>query len=418
MPLDDSSPFLSTFRQVRSPRWKGVLLKTPFHSRTSALCESYNWRNWAGYVVPSSYQLVPEMEYHAIRNAAGLIDVSPLYKYHLAGRDAGRLVDKLVTRDTTKCRPGQVMYTPWCDDAGKTVDDGTLWNLGDGSYRMTAADSNLKWFQDNAIGMDVDVRDVSEDIGALALQGPTSQAILADAADGAIAKLRYFRFASGRIDGIPVTVSRTGYTGDLGYELWVDREDAERTWDAVSDRGKGHGLMPAGNLALDITRIEAGFILSEVDYIPSRKAVIDAQCYSPFELSLDWTVSLEKGPFVGRRALLKEARRGPPRRIVGLEIDWPFVEGLYAAVGLPPEPPRLAWRSSVPVYRGDRQVGRATSGCWSSTLKKYIALATVAAEFASVGMRVEMEITVEGERKRAPAVVVKRPFFDPPRKRA
>lgn len=395
-----------------------MLRKTPFHSRTSALCESFNWRNWAGYVVPSSYQLVPELEYHAIRNAAGLIDVSPLYKYDITGRDAGRLVDKLVTRNAAKCGPGQVMYTPWCDDHGKTVDDGTLWNLGDGSYRMTAAESNVRWFQDNGIGMDVEVRDVSEDLGALALQGPTARAILGDALGGAAARLKYFRFATGRLDGMALTISRTGYTGDLGYELWVDRADAERLWDALIDRGRGHGLAPAGNLALDIARVEAGFILSEVDYVPSPKATIESHRYSPFELSLDWTVALDKGPFVGRRALLEEGRRGPPRRIVGLEVDWRSVERLYAALGLPPEPARLAWRSQVPVYAGARQVGRATSGCWSPVLKKSIALATVASEFSSLGTVLDLEVTIEGERKRAPATVVKRPFFDPPRKRA
>ncbi len=395
-----------------------MLRKTPFHSRTSARCESYNWRNWAGYVVPSSYGLVPEMEYHAIRNAAAVIDVSPLYKYHIAGREAARLVDKVVTRNTATCAPGQIMYTPWCDDAGKTVDDGTVWNLGGDAYRMTAADANLKWLEDNAIGMDVEVRDVSEEIGALALQGPTSRTILADAVDGAVGKLRYFRFTAGRLDGIPVTVSRTGYTGDLGYEIWVDRGDAERLWDALVERGKGYGLTPAGNLALDIARIEAGFILSEVDYVPSQKAMTAAQSYSPFELGLDWTVSFDKGPFVGRRALVGEARRGPVKKIVGLEIDWPSVERLFAAVGLPPEPPRLAWRSNIPVYARTRQVGRATSGCWSPTLKKYIALATIAAEYAALGTRVEMEVTVEGERGRSPATVVKKPFFDPPRKRS
>ena len=394
-----------------------MLRKTPFHSRTSALCESYNWRNWAGYVVPSSYQLVPELEYHAIRNAAALIDVSPLYKYDIQGRDAARLVSKLVTRNTAKCTVGQIMYTPWCDDAGKTIDDGTVWNLGNGAYRITSADANLRWFEDNAIGMDANVRDVSEDLGALALQGPTSRAILADAADGAVGGLRYFRFTQGRLDGIPVTVSRTGYTGDLGYEVWVDRSDAERAWDALVERGTAHGMTPAGNLALDIARIEAGFILSEVDYVPARKAMIDAQRYSPLELALDWTVSFDKGPFVGRRALAEEAQHGPPRRIVGLEIDWPSVERLYDAAGLPPQPPHLAWRSSIPVYSGARTAGRATSGCWSPALKKYIVLATVASQFAPVGTRLEMEITIEGERKRAPATVVRKPFFDPPRKR-
>ncbi|OGS63378.1 MAG: hypothetical protein A3K59_05980 [Euryarchaeota archaeon RBG_19FT_COMBO_69_17] len=391
---------------------------TPFHSRTAALCESHAWRNWSGYLAASSYTLVPEMEYHAIRMGAALIDVSPLFKYHVTGKDATRLVNKVITRDAASCKPNQVLYTPWCDERGKTVDDGTAWNLGDGSWRMTSAEPNFKWLQDSGVGMDAEVEDVSEDIAAAALQGPTSRAILHDLVDGAVDKLRFYRFTRAKLDGIDATISRTGYTGDLGYEVWVPREKAERAWDALMDAGRGHGIEAAGMLALDIARIEAGFILAEVDYMPSRKALIDAQRYSPFELSLDWTVALDKGGFVGRRALREEARRGPPRRIVGLEVDWARAERFFHEKGLPAEPPRLAWRSNVPVYAGMWQVGRATSGTWSPLLKRYLVLATVDAGYAAEGTELEMEITVEGERKRAPARVVKRPFFDPPRKKA
>lgn len=391
---------------------------TPFHSRTSALCESYNWRNWSGYVVASSYELVPEMEYHAIRNSAALIDVSPLYKYHITGKDALRLLNKVVTRDAAKCAPKQIMYTPWCDEAGKTVDDGTLWNLGDGSYRMTSAEPNLKWLEDSGMNLDVNVEDVSEDIAVVALQGPTSRAILKDLVGDSMDKLRFYRFMKSRLDGLSVTISRTGYTGDLGYEIWVSAEKAEALWDALVKAGKAYGITPAGMLALDISRIEAGFILAEVDYIPSRKAVIDSQRYSPFELSLDWTVAIDKGPFNGRQALLEEVRRGTSRRIVGLEVDWQVAARFYEEKGLPPEPPHLAWRSNIPVYSGLRQVGRATSGCWSPTLKRYVVLATVDSAYAPLGTVLEMEITVEGERKRAPVTVVQKPFYDPPRKKA
>ncbi|MFA5896199.1 MAG: aminomethyltransferase family protein [Thermoplasmata archaeon] len=391
---------------------------TPFHSRTSALCESYAWRNWSGYVCASSYSLVPEMEYHAIRNSAALIDVSPLFKYRITGADAARLVNRVVTRDARGCKTGQILYTPWCDDHGKTVDDGTVWNLGDGAWRMTSAESNFRWLEESAFGMDAQVEDVSEDIAALALQGPLSKAILQAACDGAVDKLRFYRFIKTKLDGVPVMISRTGYTGDLGYEIWTDAGKAEKLWDAITGHGKGYGLTPAGLLALDISRIEAGFILAEVDYTPSRKALIESQSYSPFELSLDWTVSLAKGPFTGRKALVEEQRRGTPRRIVGLEVDWSVVEKYYQKMDLPPEPPHLAWRSKIPVYAGLRQIGIATSGVWSPLLKRYIVLATVESPFAQVGSVVEIEVTLEGERKRAPATVVKRPFFDPPRKKA
>ncbi len=395
-----------------------MALPTPFHSRTSALCESYNWRRWAGHVVASSYELNHEMEYFAIRDSAALIDVSPLYKYHITGRGAEQLVNRVVTRDVRGCASGQIMYTPWCDGRGKTVDDGTLWRLEDGSFRMTSAEPNLAWLQDNGAGLDSEVEDVTEDLAVVALQGPTSRAVLQEIVGPPIEGLRFFRFTRARLDGIPAAISRTGYTGDLGYEIWVDPGHAETLWDLLMDHGRGHGITPTGMLALDMARIEAGFILSEVDYIPARKALIDAQRYSPLELGLDWTVALEKGPFVGAEALRREHDRGPPRRIVGLEVVWAAVEKLYERMGLPAEPPRAAWRSAIPVYARGGQVGRATSGTWSPLLKRYIALATVASPFAALGTQLQMEYTVEGEHHRVPAQVVKKPFFDPPRKRA
>jgi len=403
---------------VRVERGRIVRRGSPFHSRTSALCESWEWRGWSGYLAASSYSLVPEMEYYAIRHSAGMLDVSPLYKYLIKGKDALPLINKVVTRDARKLSKGQVYYTPWCDEHGKTVDDGTLWNFGDGSFRMTSAEPNLKWLQDAGMGLDVQVVDVSEDIGALALQGPSSRAILMEGADGAVQRLKYFRFVNTKFAGIPVQISRTGYTGDLGYEIWVERARAEALWDALMQHGMGHDITPAGMLALDVARIEAGLILAEVEYTPARKAVIDAQRYSPFELSLDWAVALEKGPFIGRKALLDERRRGPSRRTVGLEIDWRTVERFYWEMGLSPQPPSEPWRSKVPLHSGYRQIGWATSGCWSPLLKKYIAIATVAAPYSQVGTRMEIEVAVEWERHRAPATVVERPFFEPERKKA
>ena len=391
-----------------------MLKGSPFHSRTLPLCQSWEWQAWSGYLSASSYSVVPYMEYYAIRHTAGLIDVSPLYKYRIRGKDALRVLNKIVTRDLKKFSKGHVIYTPWCDDRGKVVDDGTIWNYGDGSFRLTSAEPSLKWIEDNGMGLDVEVEDVSEDIGTLSLQGPCSKAILHDAAGPTLDKLKFFRFTSAKIGGVPVEISRTGYTGDLGYEIWVAREDAEALFDALIKAGAPYHMQPAGQVAMDVCRIEAGFVLAGADYIHSRHAVIDAQRYSPFELSLDWAVAMDKGPFVGRPALTKELREGVPRRTVGIEIDWATASQFFTDLGLPPTAPTDPWTSKLPIYSGMRQVGWGTSGCWSPTLKKYIGIATVRSGFAAKGTPLEIEVEVEWERKRTPAVVVDRPFYDPP----
>jgi aminomethyltransferase len=389
-----------------------MLKTTPFHERTAALCASHAWRRWAGYVVASSYELSHEREYHSIRAAAALFDVSPLYKYAVTGRHAARLLDHVVTRNIEPLGVGQVVYTPWCDANGKVLDDGTVARLGEQSFRITAAEPNLRWLEDNARGLDVAIEDVSESLAALSLQGPASRAIL-----GGI-DLKYFRLAETKIASIPVTVSRTGYTGDLGYEIWVERKSALNLWDALIAAGTPHGIMPAGMLALDVARLEAGLMLIDVDYVPARKALIDGQTSSPFELDLGWAVNLKKERFVGRAALAAEAAREPQWRFVGVEIDWDSLERLYAEVGLATRLPPQAWRMSVPIYAGAEQAGYATSGGWSPLLKKYIALAHLRAPHFAQGTELEMEITVEHRRKRALARVVKKPFFDPERKRA
>jgi len=395
-----------------------MLRGSPFHSRTLAACESWEWKAWSGYLAATSYSVVPYMEYYAIRHSAGLIDVSPLYKFHIRGKDAFALMNKVVTRDLRKFSKGQIVYTPWCDDRGKTVDDGTLWNFGDGSFRLTAGTPNLKWLEDNGTGMDVEVEDRSEELGALSLQGPSSKAILRDAVGEAIDSLKFFRFMKMKVEGLPLEISRTGYTGDLGYELWMEREDAERLWDAIMEHGAKYDLQPAGQAAMDICRIEGGLILGGVDYGHAHHALIDAQRYSPFELSLDWAVAMGKGPFVGRRALAEELRQGVPRRIVGIEIDWTVASRFFTDMGLPPTPPSDPWGSKMPIYSGGRQVGWGTSGCWSPTLKKYIGLATVRTPYARLGTPLEIEIEVEWQRRRAPARVVERPFYDPPHRKA
>ena len=389
-----------------------------FHERTLPLCESLNYRDWAGYYAVSAYETHHEHEYNAIRNAAALIDVSPLYKYIITGRDATRLVDRLITRDATKLSVGQVIYTPWCDEQGKVIDDGTVSRLGEQRYRWTAADPSLRWFVQNAVGLDVSIEDVSETVAALAVQGPTSGALLQHVADADVAALKYFRVTTGSIGGVPVDISRTGYTGDLGYEVWMPWDQATRVWDALVAVGARFDLRPAGMLALDVARIEAGLLLIEVDFFSSRKALIPAQQYSPFEMGLGRLVQLEKGTFVGQSALRKEHARGAARQIVGLTIRWEEVEALYQKLELPPQVPATASRVAVPVYRDGTQVGKATSTTWSPVLKKMIALATVERGAAEVGSRVEMEVTVEAVRHRVGATVTPTPFFNPARKTA
>ena len=394
------------------------LKQTPFHARTQALVEGHAWRRWAGYVVASSYELTHEREYHAIRNAAALLDISPLFKYLVAGRDAAVLLDRVVTRHVAKCRVGQVLYTPWCDVHGKQIDDGTVARLGETTFRLTSAEPNLRWLHLNAAGLEVTISDDSERTAALALQGPTSRAILEQATQRPLADLKYFRLTTATIGGVPVTISRTGYTGDLGYEIWVDAARALPVWDALIAVGTAYGITPTGLLALDLARNEAGLLLLDVDYVSAHHALIPSQLSSPYELSLDRTVALEKEQFNGRAALAAEQARGPSWRFVGVEVEWDALERLFGDVGLPPRLPAAAWRASVPLYVGDSQIGYATSGCWSPLLKKSIALAHVTAGYGAAGTRVDMEITVEHRRRRAAATVRPLPFFDPPRKRA
>ena len=393
------------------------MLPTPFHPRTSSINETQTWRRWSGYLTAGLYELTHEREYWAVRNSGALFDVSPLMKYHLRGPDAMRLLNRVVTRDVSKCVVGQVMYTPWCDEHGKVIDDGTVSRLDAQTYRLTSAEPNYRWLSMNAVGLNVAIEDVSDKIGALSLQGPNSRAILHQCAETNLDGLKYFRLTQTKMSGLPVTISRTGYTGDLGYEIWADAKDALPLWDALVKAGHAYGLTPAGILALDIARVEAGLLLLDVDYQSAHKAVIEAQKSSPFELNLGWTVSLDKGNFNGRQALLAEKARGPAWQFVGLEAEWNGLERLYLEEGLPPQLPNVTVRASLPVSSLGRQVGYATSSCWSPLLKKYLALAHLETPHAKPGNLVMLEVTVEHKRKYAPARVVELPFFNPERKR-
>ena len=390
---------------------------TPFHARTLPLCESLNYRDWSGYYAVSAYETHHEHEYNAIRNAAALIDISPLFKYVIAGPDARTLVNRVMTRDANRMSAGQVFYTPWCDEHGHVIDDGTVSRLDEQRFRWTAAEPNLRWFTQNARGLDVTIDDVSESLAALALQGPTSAQVLRACSDIDVDRLKYFRVASGRLGGVPVDVSRTGYTGDLGYEIWVPAENAVSVWDALMGAGRSFDVTPAGMLALDIARVEAGLLLIDVDFVGSKKALIGDHRYTPYELGLGRLVDLDKAAFIGRAAL-RQAARAPRRHVVGLEIDWSDVETIYERVGLAPVAPAAASRTPVPVLHDGQQIGRATTTTWSPTLKRLIALACIDAPHHVEGRRLKFEISVEGTRHFVGATVVQTPFFNPPHKTA
>jgi aminomethyltransferase len=394
------------------------LRHTPFHPRTAALMESHQWRRWAGHIVASSYELSHDREYHSIRSAAALVDVSPLYKYSISGRDASRLLDLVVIRNVGASKTGQVLYTCWCDEAGKAIDDGTISRLGEQTFRLTSAEPSFRWLHLNAHGLEVAIEDVSESTAALALQGPHARAILQRLTDHDLQTLKYFRLIDTTLKGIRVTISRTGYTGDLGYEIWVDAVNALPLWDALIEAGTPYGITPCGMLALDMARIEAGLMLLDVDYVSAHRAVIESQKSSPYELNMGWAVDLSKERFIGQSALRAEAARGPSWQFVGLEVDWTSLEKLYADVGLPPKLPTAAWRTSVPIYQDGAQVGYASSGCWSPLLKRYIALAHLQTAQVTEASPLAMEVTVEHRRLQAAARLVTTPFFNPDRKRS
>ena len=391
---------------------------SPFFERTSKLNESQEWRRWSGYLAATQYELTHDNEYFAIRTKAALLDITPLYKYIIEGSDAQRFLDRLVTRNIKISKVGQVMYTPWCDENGKQIDDGTVQRLSENKFRITSAEPNLEWIETNAAGMDLSISDDSFTTAALALQGPNSRAILNKVASDSLNSLKFFWMMDTTFGDIPVTISRTGYTGDLGYEIWMDPKDALAVWDLLLEKGKSYGITPTGLQALDMARIEAGLILLDVDYISTRHAIIQSRKSSPYELGLGWAVKMKKKDFIGKKALEAEQARGPEWEFVGIEIQWDELEAHYRKVGLAPGLPSTAWRTSTPLYKGNEQVGYATSGCWSPILKRYIALAQVKAEYAKENTQLDFELKVEHFRKLTPARIVETPFFDPERKRS
>ncbi|HKE53656.1 MAG TPA: aminomethyltransferase family protein [Actinomycetota bacterium] len=391
---------------------------TAFHPRTAALNTTMSWGEWSGYFAAAVYADFHDIEYNAIREQAALIDVSPLYKYEIRGPDAARLVDRIATRDASKLAVGRVIYTPWCNEDGKVIDDGTITRRAEDRFFWTAADPSYRWFSMNASGLDVVIEDVSERVAALALQGPRSRQVLAGATRRAWDDLRYFGHRRSEIGGVEVDVTRTGYTGDLGYEIWVASEAATDVWDALWEAGGPHGIRPAGIRALDVARVEAGLILIEAEYTSARHAISPEQQYSPFEIGLGSFVDLAKPAFVGRHALERERARASERRLVGLDLDWTGIEAMFARHDLPPSVSAQVHRDPVPVYKDGRRVGRATSVTWGPTIKRMVGFGSLPPALAEAGTRVSVEWTVEGERGKVGATVVGLPFLDLARKRA
>ena len=392
---------------------------TAFHPRTSQLNSKMSWGEWSGYFAAAVYADFHDIEYNAIREQAALIDVSPLYKYEITGPDAARLVDRVMTRDVAKLAVDRVFYTPWCNEDGKVIDDGTVTRRGENEFFWTAADPTYRWFHLNASGLDVRIEDVSEKIAGVALQGPRSRMILEAVTRQDWADVRYFGHRRTEIGGIDVHVTRTGYTGDLGYEVWTPEDQAVEVWDALWEAGGPHGIRPAGIRALDVSRVEAGLILIEAEYTSARHAISSEQQYSPFEIGLGRLVDFGKRAFVGRHALQLEQRRGgPARRLVGLDLDWSGIEAMYARHGLPPGVSAMVQRDAVPVSKDGKQVGRATSIGWGPTIKKMVGFGSVPPSLSAPGTRLSVEWSVEGERGRVGATVVELPFLDLERKRS
>jgi aminomethyltransferase len=391
---------------------------SPFHARLTALNETWKYKEWAGLIAPARFIENHIYEYTAFRQSAGLLDVTPLYKYEFTGADAATFLARVTSKDVRKLKLGRVTYLCWCDDDGKVVDDGTVSRTGEQTFLLTAAEPQYAWFLTLSRGFDVVITDVSRSIAALAVQGPTSRAVLAACTDIDMAALKFFATTTGTLAGRAVRVSRTGYTGDLGYEVWCQNDDALAVWDALIDAGRAHDLVPAGLDALDMTRIEAGFVLLGVDYFSAPRVTLSSKKVSPAEIGLDFAVELERDPWVGQQALKDErARGGPAKCLVGLDLSWDDIEALYGAHDLGPQLSTMASRESLPIYLHGEQVGRVSSSTRSPTLKRYIALATVKRTHAAVGTVLDVEHTVLFERRIVRATVVERPFFDPERKR-
>jgi aminomethyltransferase len=395
---------------------------TPFHSRTAALNEGQRWEDWEGFLAATMYGLDPLMEYNAIRLGCGLFDVSPLHKYEVRGRDAKAFLQRMVVRNLAPSRPGRGFYTVWCDDDGKVVDDGAVFHIGDDHLRLTSTLSSLEWLADNASGFEVTIEDASEEVVGVAVQGPTSRDLLQKLTSADLSALKFWHCTETDVAGAPCLVSRSGYTGDLGFEIFLRPGDAERVWDAAMDLAPDYQMRPCGLVALDMTRIEAGLLQIDAEFISAKRTLFEVQKSSPLELGVGWMCKLDGDFFVGRDALLAEKANGSSRwSTVGIDLDVTALERCFREYDMPLHLPVQSWVEPVPIYADEPQehlIGRGTSGMWSPLLKRYIVIARVPPRHAALGSRFFIEEMIEARSFSIPARVVDMPFFDPPRKRA
>jgi aminomethyltransferase len=395
---------------------------TPFHSRTSTLNEGQRWEDWEGFLAATMYGLDPLVEYNTIRLGCGLFDVSPLHKYELRGPDAKALLQRMVVRNLAPSRPGRGFYTVWCDDNGKVVDDGAVFHIAENHLRLTSTLPSLEWLIDNSNGFDVTIQDVSEEVVGIAIQGPTSRDLLQKLTKVDLSALKFWHCTAADVSGSPTLISRSGYTGDLGFEIFVRPEDAEKIWDSAMDLAPNYQMRPCGLVALDMTRIEAGLLQLGTEFISAKQTLFEIQTISPLELGVGWMCKLDGDFFVGRDALIKEKANGASRwNTVGIELDVTYIEKYFAGFGMPLHLPEKSWNEAVPIYADEAQedlIGRGTSGMWSPLLKKYIVIARIPPQYAKRGSHFFIEEVIEAKAFSIPATVVKMPFFDPPRKRA
>lgn len=387
---------------ITKNHYKTNVFQSPFHSRTDPLNKLKLWNRWGDYLSAAAYYDA-DLEYFACRNTCGVFDLSSMVKHRIIGPDALEYLNRLVTRDVSKIGPQRVGYTVWCDDQGQVIDDGTIFHLREGDYRLCSQEHHIDWLLTNAFGMDVDVVEDTHDVAALALQGPTSCATLKTMGLEDIERLKPFGIISFTFEGTELMVSRTGFTGDLGYELWIDHDHAEKLWDRLFEAGKLHGIKPFGETALQLLRIEAGFVQARHDFMPANQTVRATHTRSPFELGLEWLVHFHKPVFNGRRALMEEKQRGSRYQCVKLDIEGN-------------KPAKDAY-----IYKGKKVIGAVTSAMWSPSAKASIALASVEARYGKPGEQLSAEIYYQRELKwsrvMARATVVKEAFYDPPRKR-
>ena len=378
------------------------LLETPFHERTYEACYNNDWYRWAGYKIAREYSNT-ELEYTAMRNTAGVLDITPMHKYDIKGADAIKFVDKLVTRNITEIKSGQVMYIIWCNEDGNVIDDGTVFCFDSNHLRIFCAERNLNWFSDTAIGFDVEVEDVSNTIAALAFQGPLSCKILNLLNVKNIENLKPFYFDNFDLNGCKVTISRTGFSGDLGYEIWCKNEDAISVWDSLFKFNRDYKVLPAGMNALEMVRVEAGFIQPNADFMSAEQALRPNRMRNPFELGMGWLVDLNKNYFTGKKNLVNLKKKTLTKKLVGLDI-----QGDKPAIG------------SVLYDKNKKEIGIVTAGMWSPSLKSNIAFGYVDKDHMKIGSKVFAEIyhpeELEYKKIWAECSVVKKQFFNPPRR--